>query len=104
VHACHVCCAALFPLRYRSWTATCIALHRPCSYYKEELNEDVKAALAGALGAWLPRCAGMPDAALARLTGARVCVCQVLACIACAADVFAACQGHGCVRSSVNIL
>lgn len=50
-------------------------LHRPCSYYKEELNEDVKAALAGALGAWLPRCAGMPDAALARLTGARVCVC-----------------------------
>ncbi|KAI3427088.1 hypothetical protein D9Q98_007027 [Chlorella vulgaris] len=39
-----------------------------CSYYKEELNEDVKAALAGALGAWLPRCAGMPDAALARLT------------------------------------
>ncbi|KAL4419436.1 hypothetical protein ABPG77_006363, partial [Micractinium sp. CCAP 211/92] len=39
-----------------------------CKYYKEELSEDVKLALAGALAAWLPRCSGMPEAALARIT------------------------------------
>ncbi|EFN56582.1 hypothetical protein CHLNCDRAFT_144295 [Chlorella variabilis] len=39
-----------------------------CGYYKEELSEDVKAALAAALGAWLPRCSGMPEPALARMT------------------------------------
>lgn len=42
-----------------------------CRYYKEELSEDVKAALAAALGAWLPRCSGMPEPALARMTGGR---------------------------------
>ena len=36
---------------------------------QEELSEDVKVALAAALGAWLPRCAGMPEPALARLAG-----------------------------------
>ncbi|KAL4444093.1 hypothetical protein ABPG75_011830 [Micractinium tetrahymenae] len=39
-----------------------------CKYYKEELSEDVKLALAGALAAWLPRCAGMPEPVLARIT------------------------------------
>lgn len=41
-----------------------------CAYYPGELSEDVKGALAGALGAWLPRCAGVPQPALARITGA----------------------------------
>lgn len=44
------------------------SLHMPL---QEELSEDVKVALAGALGAWLPRCAGMPEPALARLAGER---------------------------------
>ncbi|PRW50843.1 Translational activator GCN1 isoform A [Chlorella sorokiniana] len=41
-----------------------------CKYYKEELSEDVKVALAAALAAWLPRCGGMPEPALARIADA----------------------------------
>lgn len=36
---------------------------------QEELSEDVKVALAAALAAWLPRCGGMPEPALARIAG-----------------------------------
>lgn len=42
---------------------------------QEELSEDVKLALAAALAAWLPRCGGMPEPALARIAGGYAWLC-----------------------------
>ena len=49
-----------------------------CHALQEELSDDVKAALAAALGAWLPRCAGLPAPALARMAGAFGMLCAAL--------------------------
>jgi hypothetical protein len=38
-----------------------------CAHYAEEATEEGKLALTRALGAWLPRCGGLPAAAAARL-------------------------------------
>ncbi len=66
-----------------------------CRYYKEELSEDVKLALAGALAAWLPRCSGMPEAALARITGERCGLGQGVGCKPCRAVLVGLCGRSG---------
>jgi hypothetical protein len=43
------------------------AVDAACALYKEEVTEEVRLALLGALAAWLPRCGALPPAALARL-------------------------------------
>lgn len=49
-------------------TAATAAVEFVCSFFKEEITEEGKLALLRALGAWLPRCAQMPPAALTRIS------------------------------------